>query len=173
MNPSQTPEVTIASVRRHARTLTVPALLVVGSAGAAGYWGGRLAPAWGKGWLGWAILGVGVTIFLLSWASWLAHRYVVTTRRLIVQRGVIVRHRQEMLHTRGYGCEVVQSPLQRLFGSGDVRVDVGLEHPIVVADVPHAQAFSRALQELQEASDSWAVGQRRPNTATQGIFTEL
>ncbi len=170
---SAAPEVTIASVRRHARRLALPALILVVAVGSGSYFTGRAAPYWGGVWFGPTILGLGVLIFALAWLAWLARRYVVTTRRLIVQRGVLVRHRQEILHTRGYGCELVQSPLQRVFGSGDVRVNVGLDHPILVKDVPHAKVFTRALQDLQEASDSWAIAQGQQNTAAQGTFTEL
>lgn len=167
------PEVTIASVRRHARHLFLPSVIFVAACGLGSYFGGRAAPDWGTGWLGLAIFGAGVVVCGWAWLSWLARRYVVTTRRLIVQRGIVVRRRQEMSHTRGYGCEVVQSPVQRLFGSGDVCVNVGLDHPVIVMDVPHARVFSRALQELQEASESWAIANRRPNTANPGTFTEL
>lgn len=171
----QTPqlEVTVASFRRHARHLVLPSLLLVAAAGAGAYYGGQAAPGWGAGWLGPLIAGAGSLVFLIAWAGWLARRCVVTTRRLVVQRGVLVRRRQEMLHTRGYGIEVSQSPLQQLFGSGDIRIDVGLEHPVVVEDVPRVKLFARALQELEESSDGIGATRRQRLSATQGDFSQL
>lgn len=150
--PPRPPEVTIASAHRHVRHLVVPALIFVGSVGAASYWGGRLAPTWGTGWFGWAIVGAGVLVFAWSWLLWLCRRYTVTTRRLVIQEGVLVRHRLEVLHVQVRGCELVQSPIQRIVGSGEIRVNVGLENVVLVSDVPNAKLFFRALQELREAA---------------------
>jgi hypothetical protein len=65
---------------------------------------------------------------------------------------VLVRDRQELLHSRGYDVTVRRAGLQLLFGTGDVRIDTGHEHPVVLADVPAPGLVSSALHDLIERS---------------------
>jgi hypothetical protein len=39
-----------------------------------------------------------------------------------------------------------------MFGSGDVRINTGLEHPVVLKDVPGADLVQATLHDLMELS---------------------
>lgn len=95
---------------------------------------------------------VALLAFVLPLLSWLGHNYTITTRRIVIRSGLLVRTRQELLHSRGYDIVVRRSGLQLLFRSGDVRINTGLEHPVVLHDIPDADLVQSALHDLMEAS---------------------
>ena len=64
--------------------------------------------------------------------------------------GLMVRTRQELLHSRGYDVTVRQNGMQQLFRSGDVLINTGLDRPVVLHDVPSAALVQSALHELME-----------------------
>jgi hypothetical protein len=67
---------------------------------------------------------------------------------------VIAHSRQELLHSRGYEVSVRRGGLQRIAGSGDVRIGSGGEHPLVLRDVPKPLLVSDALHDLMESNAS-------------------
>jgi membrane protein YdbS with pleckstrin-like domain len=155
------PERVLARLRPHARVLTLPSLALIAIAGAVGYFGGVVEEPWQRTAL-YAAAGLGVVLFwLLPLLNWLSHRYIITTRRLILRRGLGVRVRQELLHSRGYDVSVSRGPLQTLFRSGDVRINTGLEAPVVLKDVPNAGLVLAALQDLFEASGNPMASRRQ------------
>jgi membrane protein YdbS with pleckstrin-like domain len=146
------PERVLARLRPHGRALALPSLALIAIAGAVGYFSGVLEQQWQVGTLyGLAAVAV-VLLWVLPLLRWLAHRYVITTRRIVLRRGLVVRVRQELLHSRGYDVSVRRRPLQTVFRSGDVRINTGLEAPVVLKDVPNANLVLVALQDLMEAS---------------------
>jgi membrane protein YdbS with pleckstrin-like domain len=84
--------------------------------------------------------------------AWLGRNYTITTRRIVLRSGFLVRVRQELLHSRGYDVTVRKTALQSMFGSGDVEVNSGLEHPVVLRDIPDADLVQEALHDLMERS---------------------
>jgi len=108
-----------------------------------------------ENWMNLLLLAGGVLLALLLFAvpvlRWLAQNDTITTRRVVIRSGVLVRSRQELLHSRGYDVTVRQAGLQLLFRSGDVLINTGLEHPVVLRDVPHAELVQSALHDLMEA----------------------
>ena len=142
----------IARIRPRGRHLIWPALVLVGLAGASGYFLGNLAEEWETITVLILIGASFLVLVVLPFFSWLARRYVITTRRLIVRRGLFVRVRQELLHSRGYDVTVRQTAFQRMANCGDIRVNSGLENPMVLKDVPGATLVQRVLQDLMEAS---------------------
>jgi membrane protein YdbS with pleckstrin-like domain len=146
----QPAERVIARLRPHARVLFWPTLGLFAVCGATGYYLGNLPEQWQNIALG---VGAGIVIlliWLLPLASWLNRRYTITTRRLIFRHGFFVRTRQELLHSRGYDLTVRKTWLQSAFGTGDVRVDAGLERPLVLKDVPNADLVQQVLHDLIE-----------------------
>jgi uncharacterized membrane protein YdbT with pleckstrin-like domain len=145
-------ELVVARLRPHSRALFWPTVLLVAVAGAFGYFGGMLReqgqflPA-----LGGALLLVTLGWFL-PLCAWLARNYTITTRRIVLRSGVFVRVRQELLHSRGVDVSVRKTPLQRLFGSGDVAVNVATDRRVVLKDIPGADLVQSALNDLMEAS---------------------
>ena len=143
-------ETPIVSLRRQGRVLTLPVLVLLALAGAAGYFVGGLPESWmnwaaGLGALALALLlGVGPVL------GWLANRVTITSRRVIVRRGFFVHRRTEIPLSRVREVRSKRGPVQRMFGSGDVELMVGVDAPTVLRDVPGAAAVVDALQELIE-----------------------
>lgn len=162
---SAEPEVVVARLRSHGRALFWPCVLLIAVAGATSYFAGSLPESW-HGLVLFGAAGVLVVFGVLApVVSWLNRSYVVTTRRIVARRGVVVRTRQELLHSRSYDVTVRQAGLQFLFGSGDVRINTGLEHPFVLRDVPHAAVVQSALHDLMEESLNPIAARRQQGEA--------
>jgi uncharacterized membrane protein YdbT with pleckstrin-like domain len=146
----------VARLRRHGRVLVLPALLLIATAGITAY----AVPWLDEGWprLAAVVAGALVVVLgsLLPYLGWLSSRATITTRRVIVRRGLFVRVRRELWHRRGYDVQVARSWLQRMSGSGDVRLETGHEVPVVIRDVPAPLAVQAALHELM--AESHALG---------------
>jgi membrane protein YdbS with pleckstrin-like domain len=157
----QDPERVIARFRPHARRLFWPivAAIVVGALG--GFALGIFRADWA--WMNLVV--AGVVLFLLLVGSvlplvrWLGHRTLVTTRRLVITSGLVVRTRHELLHSRGYDVTVRRTGLQGVFRTGDVLVFPGEDRPLVIDDVPSADLVVAVLHDLVEAHD-----RRRPRS---------
>lgn len=165
--PHRLPEQVIVRLRPHARRVFFPNLLLPVIVGAAS-WGAFTVD---ELWQVFAVLAAAVGLVLLFWAvpmvRWLNTRYTLTTRRMIIQRGLLARHRTELLHSRGYDVAVRQAGLQVLFRSGDVLINTGLDRPVMLRDVPSARLVQSALSDLMEAATSSVAAQRRrENTDT-------
>ena len=154
------PESVVARLRPHGRVLFWPSLVVIAACGSVGYFFG----SFDEPWINTAVVVGAALLVLLLWVlpllSWLGTHYTITTRRIVLRSGLFVRTRQELLHSRGYDVTVRQTALQSLFRSGDVQINTGLEHPVVLHDVPGADLVQSALHDLMERSVS-AIAARR------------
>jgi uncharacterized membrane protein YdbT with pleckstrin-like domain len=150
--PPAAPESVVARLRPHGRALFWPTVALVLIVGAATYFSGRFPEEWEN----LALLGVAALLALFLWLvpllAWLGRNYTITTRRIILRSGFFVRTRQELLHSRGYDVTVRKTGLQTIFGSGDVQINTGLEHPVILRDVPAPDLVQAALHDLMEAS---------------------
>ena len=148
----QPPESVVARFRPHGRALFWPSIALIGTVGAVGYFFGSFPQLWQN----LALLVGGVVVILVLWLvpllSWLGRNYTITTRRIVLRRGLLIRVRQELLHSRGYDLTVRKNSLQSIFGSGDVEINTGLERPVVLRDVPAADLVQSALHDLMEQS---------------------
>ncbi|MGX5680800.1 PH domain-containing protein [Schumannella luteola] len=142
----------LARVRSHARALALPSLLLLLVCAGLGYLGGRLPEAWQN----LALLGLAVVLVVVGWLAplcrWLARNVTITSRRTVLRSGVVVRTRQEVLHSRIVDVTVRKTVLQSLFGSGDVLLGTGAGRPLVLRDVPTPDLVADALHELMEAA---------------------
>jgi len=167
--PEREPERVVARFRPHARVLILPSLVLIAAVGGATYGVLVLEGLW----LRVAVLAGGLLVVLLLWllplVRWLGTHYVVTTRRIALRGGIAVRLRQELLHSRGYDVSVRQAGLQRMFRSGDVLINTGLDRPVIMRDVPRAELVQDALSELMEASTS-SIATVRRSTAAQPVM---
>lgn len=160
----------VASLRPHGRALFWPSLLLIVVAGLTGYLFGRFAEPWMNS----VVLITAVVLALLFWLLplllWLAKRYIITTRRIVLRRGLFVRTRQELLHSRGYDITVRKNALQSLFRSGDLLVNTGLDQPIVLRDIPRADLVQGSLHDLMEHSlNPIAARRAAAQTDTSGL----
>jgi membrane protein YdbS with pleckstrin-like domain len=157
----QPTEYVVARVRPHARVLFWPSLALVAVCAATGYFGGRFDEEWQN----YVVLGAAVASIVLLWVVpvlvWLGKRYVITSRRLVVRKGLLVRTRQELLHSRGYDLTVRKNSVQSAFRSGDVLINTGLDRPLVLWDVPSADLVQSTLHDLMEANLNSVARQRQ------------
>jgi uncharacterized membrane protein YdbT with pleckstrin-like domain len=146
------PESVVARLRPHSRALFFPTVALLADVGAVSYFAGSLPEQW----MNLLVLAAGALLAVLLFGvpvlRWLSQNDTITTRRVVIRSGILVRSRQELLHSRGYDVTVRQAGLQLLFRSGDVLIDTGSEHPLVLRDVPNAELVQSALHDLMEAS---------------------
>ena len=160
------PERVIVLLRAHARALVLPVIVVVGASGGAVYGAFALDEPWMRIAAG-SVGALAIILFgLAPYIRWLASHVLITTRRIVVRRGLGVRTRQEVLHSRSYDVSLRQSGLQRLFGSGDILVNTGLDRPFVLRDLPRAALVQEAISDLMEHSRSSVAEARRQTGAT-------
>jgi len=146
------PETVVARLRPHSRALFFPTVALLADIGAVAYFAGSLPEEW----MNLLVLAAGALLALVLFAvpvlRWLSQNDTITTRRVVIRSGILVRSRQELLHSRGYDVTVRQAGLQLLFRSGDVLINTGNEHPVVLRDVPNADLVQSALHDLMDAS---------------------
>ena len=155
----------VARLRPHGRALFWPTVALLAIVAATAYFYGRFPERWENLALLGAALLAGVLLFLVPLVSWLGHNYTITTRRIILRSGFFVRVRQELLHSRGYDVTVRKTGLQSVFRSGNVEVNSGLEHPVVLRDVPSADLVQAALHDLMEANQSMVASHRQQDAS--------
>jgi membrane protein YdbS with pleckstrin-like domain len=161
MSEPATPESVVARLRPHGRALFWPTVALLLIVAVTAYFFGHFPEEWEN----LALLGVAALLALLLWVVplllWLGRNYTITTRRIILRSGFLVRVRQELLHSRGYDVTVRKNGLQSVFGSGDVQINTGLERPVVLRDVPGADLVQAALHDLMEANQSMVAAHRQ------------
>lgn len=125
MTDPEQQELRIATFRRSAAALGWSALVLIAVAGATGYLLTNLPDPF-EDWMLLAAAGV-VVLFavVVPWWRWASRTYLVTTRRVIVTRGLVIRRRRELLHATGYGIELARGPMQSMFGTGTLRLASG------------------------------------------------
>lgn len=150
--PEANTERVIARLRPHARVLFWPSLLLIAGVAAIAYFAGSFV----EDWQNLALLAGGGILLALIWLTplfrWLGKRYIITTRRIVTRAGTFTRTRQELLHSRGYDITVRKGALQSMFGCGDVLINTGLDHPVILRDIPNADLVQSTLHDLMEQS---------------------
>jgi len=154
------PEVVVARLRPHSRALFWPSLALIGICAGAGWFSGRFDLAWQNAVVVVAAVVLAVLLWFVPLLVWLGRRSVITTRRIVLRRGFLVRTRQELLHSRGYDLTVRKNAVQALFRSGDVLVGTGADRPVVLWDVPSADLVQATLHDLMEANGSMVAPRR-------------
>lgn len=146
----EAPEQVIVRLRRSGRHLVWPAIFFLALCFGTGYWWGRFEPAWLNTALPIVSAGLTVLLSLLPLIFWLNRVTIITSRRLIVTQGFLVRERTEFLLARASDAALRRRPLQLLTNSGDVIVHAGAEGTMILRDVPRARLVHRAISDLIE-----------------------
>jgi len=160
------PERVVAKFRSHGRRLFFPTIFLIVIAGATGYFSGWFAEEWQN----WSVLAAGallaVLFFVVPAVKWLSIRYVLTTRRVILRRGLLVNTRSEVMLARAGDLTVRKSVLQAMFRTGDVRIGTAPGEYAVLRDVHRADLVSEVIGDLIEAQHvpAHAVRFRRPES---------
>jgi membrane protein YdbS with pleckstrin-like domain len=148
----QSPEAVIARLRPHARAMFWPSVALVAIVAVTAYFAGSFDSAVVNILVVVAAFFAALFLWVVPLLAWLGRNYTITTRRIVLRSGFLIRVRQELLHSRGYDVTVRKNALQSMFGSGDVEVNSGLEHPVVLRDIPDADLVQAALHDLMERS---------------------
>ena len=148
--PSVPTERVVARLRANARALFWPALVLIALPGGSIYCFSVFTEPWQHTLIGVLSTLAFLVLVLLPYILWLNQRSTITTRRIIVRRGFFVRERREIFHSRGYHVALKRSWLQSAFRSGTLVISSGAEKPLVLSDVPGANAVLETLQDLVE-----------------------
>ncbi|WP_092558209.1 PH domain-containing protein [Actinoplanes derwentensis] len=87
---------------------------------------------------------------LLPLFGWWTTEFVLTSERLLIQRGVLVRERRDLPLNRVNDHALTQTLLDRMFGSGTLVIDSIGDQSAVLAGIPAAQLVQSTLYELIE-----------------------
>jgi membrane protein YdbS with pleckstrin-like domain len=156
-----TAEQTVATVRRHARVLTGPFLLLAITSAALGFFDSQLPEVWMRVAL-WVAGGiVVVALVIVPLLAWLGGRVVITTRRIVIYNGLLVRSRREILLARVTDVTVRRTPLQAMMRSGNILIALGGEQTVRVRDISRADLVSAALLQLAASNEAVALQRTR------------
>jgi membrane protein YdbS with pleckstrin-like domain len=142
----------VARFRPHAGRLFWSALVLIAVAGVVGFFYGNL-PAPLENWM--LLTAAAVVILLLAvlpWATWWAHTYTITTRRVIERSGLMRTRRTELPHMRGYTIQIRRGPLQRMSGAGTLVLSNGVDAPMRLRNVPGAELVHEVLVDQVEVN---------------------
>lgn len=151
------PEVVVLRVRRQGRRLVWPAIGLIVIAAGAGFWVGSLSETWMNIAAAAAAVVLALLLGIMPILAWLSHHATITSRRVILRHGVLVRHRSEVSFARMREVRSRRGPVQRMFGAGDIDMLVGAES-VTLRDVPGVTLVADAMQELVERNYEHSTG---------------
>jgi len=149
-------EEVVLDLHPHWKRLLVPGLLLPIVVGIASYLiflvptGSVRAP------LRWGIVAVAVLV-LLRWSlwpyvTWLTTRYVLTTRRVVIRRGVFGRSGRDIPLTRVNDVSFHHSLVERMLRCGTLTIESAGEHgQVVLPEVPDVELVQREVYRCVEA----------------------
>lgn len=146
------PELLVAKLRGHARRLFWSALVLIAVLAATGYFYDNLPAPFESWMLLAAAAAVVLLLVIVPFLVWASRVYTITTRRVIVRRGVFARHRSELPHARGYRISVRRGPLQRMWGCGTLTLDNGVDATLQLVNVPNVTLVHEVLVDQVEVS---------------------
>jgi uncharacterized membrane protein YdbT with pleckstrin-like domain len=137
-------EEVVISLRPHGAALTVPVLVLLVALAVGAFAAGRVPDGEWQTAGRWAVAALTAAVVvrwsLLPWLRWLTTAFVVTDRRVTLQRGLLRRSSRGVPLSRVADVGLDRSLRQRLLGSGTLVLDtVGERGGLVVPDVPRAR----------------------------------
>ena len=142
----------VARLRHHGGLMLWPAIIFILLTSASGFASGFFSDQWMQIAL-WSVYGVLVIAFVLvPWLRWLASTITITTHRIILSSGLVVRSRREILLMRVHDLTLRRSAGQMMFGSGDILLGMGTEQPVRIHAVPRPNLVVAALTDLVHAA---------------------
>ena len=66
--------------------------------------------------------GAGLVILFIWWIKSQNTTLIVTDKRTILQQGILSRHTNEVMHSHVRNIQINQSPMQRLFNIGTIKI---------------------------------------------------
>jgi hypothetical protein len=71
---------------------------------------------------------------------------------VIERAGPFGTRSRELSHVRGYGITVRRGPLQRLWGTGTLVLDDGVDAPLLIRNIPQSQLVHEVLVDQVEVN---------------------
>ncbi len=103
------------------------------------------------------LFALGLLWLVVRWLRWIRTVYAVTSRRVIVQKGILGRYLEEIPVTQVRGVDVHQTFGQRLFGFGTVRVSSEQGATVGNEDwegIPKPFRFQKHIENATEAVET-------------------
>lgn len=104
------------------------------------------------------IAGIAVLLLILyplrRFLSWVTTRYVFTSHRILLRRGILSRSGRDIPLDRINDVSFQHNLLERMLGCGTLIIESAGEHgQLTLRDIPHVEATHSTLYELVEAED--------------------
>jgi membrane protein YdbS with pleckstrin-like domain len=102
------------------------------------------------------LLLVVILFFWIIWEilSWRAVRYMLTTQRIMIKKGIFRRKKIYMPYNMIQDINVSQGILERIFKAGDIEISGGHEHTqVVLEDVPNPNQVDNTINRLMQGED--------------------
>lgn len=147
ITPPRPPERRVARLRRHARVVIIPSLVLIAAAAVVGYSTRGLRES--GPWALWSTLAICAAILfgIVPIVLWLRGRSTITTVRTISRRPLASMSR-ELLHHQVVEVIVRRNPWQAIFGSGTIRLISLTGERLDLIDVPNVKTVAQAVREL-------------------------
>lgn len=159
-------ETLVLCLRPHVKVLTGPVAVLLVVSAVAGLAFGYMPSGFAQPWLRLAIAIV-AGLVLLRWTFWpflvwWNTVYAVTTRRLVIRRGVFSRQGHDMPLTRLNDVSFEHGMVERMLGCGTLVVEsAGERGQIQLTDIPRVERVQRTLYQLSD--DARAGGEVLPD----------
>lgn len=116
--------------------------------------------------LQWTIIAIAVLVLLRftvwPWITWQTTHYVLTTRRVIIRRGVLGRSGRDIPLTRVNDVSFHHSLFERMLRCGTLTIESAGEHgQVVLPEVPDVELVQREVYRYVEQESRRLVGPER------------
>lgn len=113
--------------------------------------------------LRWVIVAVALLVLLRltvwPWITWRTTHYVLTTRRVVIRRGVLGRSGRDIPLTRVNDVSFRHSLLERMLRCGTLTIESAGEHgQVVLPEVPDVELVQREVYRCVEQESRRLVG---------------
>src|SRR3954447_15001213 len=145
----------VLDLHPHWKQIVLPALLGPIVVGAASYGVFSFPDNDARPWLRWATLAIGCLVLLRfsfwPFLTWQSTQYVLTTRRVVIRRGVLSRSGRDVPLTRVNDVSCAHTLFERMLGCGTLTIESAGEHgQVVLTEVPHVQVVQREVYRCAE-----------------------
>jgi len=116
--------------------------------------------------LRWAVIAIAALILLRftvwPWITWQTTHYVLTTRRVVIRRGVLGRSGRDIPLTRVNDVSFHHSLFERILRCGTLTIESAGEHgQVVLPEVPDVELVQREVYRCVEEEPRRLVGPDR------------